>query len=102
MFGDTVDRMTMIDPLTGENLRELERAHVFPATHYVTGNERMTRAMGKIEHELQVRLKEFEESDKLLEAQRLRMRTSYDLEMMSELGYCNGIENYSMHIDGRE
>ena len=102
MFGDTVDRITMIDPLTGENLRELERAHVFPATHYVTGNERMTRAMGKIEHELQVRLKEFEESDKLLEAQRLRMRTSYDLEMMSELGYCNGIENYSMHIDGRE
>ena len=102
MFGDTVDRITMIDPLTGENLRELERAHVFPATHYVTGNERMTRAMGQIEHELQVRLKEFEEQDKLLEAQRLRMRTSYDLEMMSELGYCNGIENYSMHIDGRE
>ncbi len=102
MFGDTVDRITTIDPLTGETLRVLERAHVFPATHYVTGNERMARAMGKIEHELQVRLKEFEEDGKLLEAQRLRMRTQYDLEMMSEVGYCNDIENYSMHIDGRD
>src|SRR6187402_2525933 len=101
MFGDTIDRITTIDPLTGEQLSEMQRAHVFPATHYVTGNERMAVAMGKIEAELQVRLKEFEENDKLLEAQRLRMRTSYDLEMMGELGYCNGIENYSMHIDGR-
>ena len=102
MFGDTVDRITTIDPLTGEQLSEMQRAHVFPATHYVTGNERMAVAMGKIEDELQVRLKEFEENDKLLEAQRLRMRTSYDLEMMGEVGYCNGIENYSMHIDGRD
>ena len=102
MFGDTIDRITTIDPLTGEQLSEMDRAHVFPATHYVTGPERLAVAMGKIEHELQERLKWFEENDKLLEAQRLRMRTQYDLEMMAELGYCNGIENYSMHIDGRD
>jgi excinuclease ABC subunit B len=102
MFGDTVDRLTRIDPLTGETLEDMKRAVVFPATHYVAGNERMARAMGQIEHELQVRLAEFEQDGKLLEAQRLRMRTQYDLEMMSEVGYCNGIENYSMHIDGRE
>jgi excinuclease ABC subunit B len=102
MFGDTIDRITTIDPITGEQLRDLKRAHVFPATHYATGAERMARAMGKIEHELQERLAWFEEQGKLLEAQRLRMRTQYDLEMMSELGYCNGIENYSMHIDGRD
>ncbi|MFK7918959.1 MAG: excinuclease ABC subunit UvrB [Ilumatobacter sp.] len=102
MFGDTIERITTIDPLTGENLRELDRAYVFPATHYATSAERLQTAMGKIETELQVRLKEFEENDQLLEAQRLRMRTSYDLEMMGEVGYCNGIENYSMHMDGRE
>ncbi len=101
LFGDTVDRLTRIDPLTGETLQELKRTQVFPATHYVTGNERMARAVARIEDELQVRLKEFDEQGKLLEAQRLRMRTSYDLEMISEVGYCNGIENYSMHIDGR-
>ncbi|MEM9516755.1 MAG: excinuclease ABC subunit UvrB, partial [Actinomycetota bacterium] len=102
MFGDTVDRITTLDPLTGEQLSEIERAHVFPATHYVTGAERLAVAMGKIEAELQQRLKYLEENDKLLEVQRLRMRTQYDLEMMSEVGYCNGIENYSMHLDGRE
>ncbi|WP_420453343.1 excinuclease ABC subunit UvrB [Ilumatobacter sp.] len=102
MFGDTIERITTIDTVTGENLRDLDRAYVFPATHYATSTERLQTAMGKIEHELQVRLKEFEEQDKLLEAQRLRMRTSYDLEMMGEVGYCNGIENYSMHMDGRE
>ena len=101
MFGDTVDRITTIDPLTGEQLSEMQRAHVFPATHYVTGPERLRTAMAGIEVELQERLKWFEENDKLLEAQRLRMRTQYDLEMMSEVGYCNGIENYSMHMDGR-
>ncbi len=101
MFGDTVDRITTIDPLTGEQLSEMQRAHVFPATHYVTGPERLRTAMAGIEVELQERLKDFEENDKLLEAQRLRMRTQYDLEMMSEVGYCNGIENYSMHMDGR-
>ncbi len=102
MFGDTVDRLTRIDPLTGETLEDLKRTVIFPATHYVAGNERLAVAMGKIEHELQVRLKQFEEEGKLLEAQRLRMRTQYDLEMISEVGYCNGIENYSMHIDGRD
>ena len=101
MFGDTVDRITTIDPLTGEQLSELQRAHVFPATHYVTGPERLRTAMAGIEVELQERLQWFEENDKLLEAQRLRMRTQYDLEMMSEVGYCNGIENYSMHMDAR-
>ncbi len=102
MFGDTIDRLTIIDPITGETLRKLDRTQIFPATHYVAGTERMARAMGQIETELQERLAWFEAEGKLLEAQRLRMRTSYDLEMMGELGYCNGIENYSMHIDGRD
>ncbi|MFM8847168.1 MAG: excinuclease ABC subunit UvrB [Actinomycetota bacterium] len=101
MFGDTVDRLTMIDPLTGETLRELSTTVVFPATHYVTGEERMRRAMVGIEAELQERLALFKQEGKLLEAQRLQMRTQHDLEMMQEVGYCNGIENYSMHIDGR-
>jgi excinuclease ABC subunit B len=102
MFGDTIERLTMIDPLTGETLRDLPSTMVFPATHYVTGRERMQRAMIGIEAELQERLAVFEAEGKLLEAQRLRMRTQYDLEMMQEVGYCNGIENYSMHIDGRQ
>jgi excinuclease ABC subunit B len=102
MFGDTVDRLTRIDPLTGETLEEMKRTSIFPATHYVAGNERLAIAIQKIEEELQIRLKQFEEEGKLLEAQRLRMRTQYDLEMIAEVGYCNGIENYSMHIDGRE
>src|SRR4051812_10743678 len=101
MFGDTVDRLSVIDPITGENLRELPRTQIFPATHYVAGAERMARAMRGIEAELQERLALFEKEGKLLEAQRLRMRTQYDLEMMQEVGFCNGIENYSMHIDGR-
>ena len=102
MFGDTVDRITTIDPVTGENLSELTEVVVFPATHYVAGDERMLRAVIGIEKELQERLAVFESQGKLLEAQRLRMRTQYDLEMIQEMGYCNGIENYSMHIDGRE
>jgi excinuclease ABC subunit B len=102
MFGDTIDRLTVIDPITGETLRELPRTQIFPATQYVASAERMARAMKKIEAELQERLAWFEAEGKLLEAQRLRMRTQYDLEMMSEVGYCNGIENYSMHIDGRD
>jgi len=101
LFGDTVDRLTMIDPLTGETLRDLPATIVFPATHYVTGEERMRRAMVGIEAELQERLALFKTEGKLLEAQRLQMRTQHDLEMMQEVGYCNGIENYSMHIDGR-
>jgi excinuclease ABC subunit B len=101
MFGDTVDRITTVDPLTGEQLRDLSETIVFPATHYVAGDERMRRAVLGIEAELQERLAQFEKEGKLLEAQRLRMRTQYDLEMIQEVGYCNGIENYSMHIDGR-
>jgi excinuclease ABC subunit B len=102
MFGDTVDRITMIDVLTGETLQELSEIVVFPATHYVAGDDRLRRAVGGIEKELQEQLALFESQGKLLEAQRLRMRTQYDLEMIQEMGYCNGIENYSMHIDGRE
>ena len=101
MFGDTVERITIVDPVTGETLQDIKQTMVFPATHYVAGNERMQRAMLQIEAELQPRLKQFENEGKLLEAQRLRQRTQYDLEMMAEVGYCNGIENYSMHIDGR-
>ena len=101
MFGDTVDRITVVDPLTGETISEHSEIMVFPATHYVAGDERMRTAVQGIEAELQVRLKTFETEGKLLEAQRLRMRTQYDLEMIAEMGYCNGIENYSMHIDGR-
>jgi excinuclease ABC subunit B len=101
MFGDTVERLTMVDPLTGEQLEEHGEVVVFPATHYVAGDERMRKAVVGIEAELQERLARFESEGKLLEAQRLRMRTQYDLEMIQEVGYCNGIENYSMHIDGR-
>ena len=101
MFGDTVERITIIDALTGETVNDMNEVLIFPATHYVAGDERMRKAVVGIEHELQVRLKQFEVEGKLLEAQRLRMRTQYDLEMIAEVGFCNGIENYSMHIDGR-
>lgn len=102
MFGDTVERITLIDHLTGETLEEPTQIVVFPATHYVAGDDRLRRAIVGIESELQQQLVMFESQGKLLEAQRLRMRTSYDLEMIQEMGYCNGIENYSMHIDGRQ
>jgi excinuclease ABC subunit B len=101
MFGDTVERISIVDALTGETVNDMSEVLIFPATHYVAGDERMRRAVIGIEHELQVRLKQFETEGKLLEAQRLRMRTQYDLEMIAEVGFCNGIENYSMHIDGR-
>ena len=101
LFGDEVERISRVDPLTGEILEILDEVVVFPATHYVAGEERMRSAIERIEHELQERLAYFEKEGKLLEAQRLRMRTSYDLEMMQEVGFCNGIENYSRHIDGR-
>lgn len=101
MFGDTVERITIVDALTGETVNDMSEVLIFPATHYVAGDERMRRAVLSIEHELQERLKQFESEGKLLEAQRLRMRTQYDLEMIAEVGFCNGIENYSMHIDGR-
>ena len=102
MFGDTVERITVVDPLTGETLRDLSEVVIFPATHYVAGEERMRVAMLNIEAELAEQLKVFQAQNKLLEAQRIRMRTMFDLEMMKEVGYCNGIENYSMHIDGRQ
>ena len=101
LFGDEVERIVEVDPLTGETLREVPELVVFPATHYVTGDERLQAAVKRIEVELQERLAEFERDGKLLEAQRLRMRTQYDLEMMQEVGFCNGIENYSGPIDGR-
>src|SRR3954463_14102588 len=101
LFGDDVERISKIDSVTGEHLGNIPDLTLFPATHYVTGDERMKVAIGRIEHELQERLAWFEQEGKLLEAQRLRMRTQYDLEMMQEVGYCNGIENYSATIDGR-
>jgi excinuclease ABC subunit B len=101
MFGDEVERLYYLHPLTGEVVREVEELFVFPATHYVAGPERMERAIGGIEAELEQRLAELEKQGKLLEAQRLRMRTTYDIEMMRQVGFCSGIENYSRHIDGR-
>ena len=102
LFGDEVEAITTVDPLTGERLASLDDLAVYPATHYVASDERMAKAIGSIEAELQERLAELEGQQRLLEAQRLRMRTSYDLEMMQEMGFCNGIENYSRHIDGRQ
>ena len=101
-FGDEVERLQTLHPLTGEVVRDEKEMYVFPASHYVAGPERLERAVSGIEAELAEQLKIFEKQNKLLEAQRLRMRTTYDLEMMREMGSCSGIENYSMHIDGRE
>ena len=102
LFGDEVERITEVDPITGEKIRDLDELIVFPATHYMADTQVMNRAIKGIEKELQESLKVFEKENKLLESQRLRMRTEYDLEMMSELGFCSGIENYSAHIDGRK
>ncbi|MFW0184897.1 excinuclease ABC subunit UvrB [Rothia sp. CCM 9418] len=101
-FGDEIETIYTLHPLTGEIIREEEEMYVFPASHYVAGEERMKIAMRSIEEELQSRLAELESQQKLLEAQRLRMRTQYDLEMMEQMGFCTGIENYSRHIDQRE
>ncbi|WP_369047247.1 excinuclease ABC subunit UvrB [Sinomonas sp. P10A9] len=101
-FGDEVESIHTLHPLTGEVIREETEMYVFPASHYVAGPERMSRAIKGIEDELAERLKLLESQNKLVEAQRLRMRTTYDLEMMQQMGFCNGIENYSRHIDGRE
>ncbi|MFB9730503.1 excinuclease ABC subunit UvrB [Ornithinimicrobium kibberense] len=100
-FGDEIDRLYTLHPLTGEVVREEEEMYVFPASHYVAGPERMERAISSIEAELAEQLARFEREGKLLEAQRLRMRTTYDIEMMRQVGSCSGIENYSRHIDGR-
>ncbi|HEV2376332.1 MAG TPA: excinuclease ABC subunit UvrB [Streptosporangiaceae bacterium] len=101
MFGDEIERLMTLHPLTGEVISEDQELYVFPATHYVAGPERMERALTGIEAELEERLAELERGGKLLEAQRLQMRTTYDLEMMRQVGSCSGIENYSRHIDGR-
>ncbi|HEY6744030.1 MAG TPA: excinuclease ABC subunit UvrB, partial [Lapillicoccus sp.] len=101
MFGDEIERLYYLHPLTGEVIREVSEVFVFPASHYVAGPERMERAIDRIEKELEERLAELEKQNKLLEAQRLRMRTKYDIEMMRQVGFCSGIENYSRHIDGR-
>ena len=102
MFGDEIERLMTLHPVTGEILTDDEELYIFPATHYVAGPERMARAIADIEAELEVRLAELEGQGKLLEAQRLRMRTTYNIEMMRNVGSCSGIENYSRHIDGRE
>ncbi|WP_129657827.1 excinuclease ABC subunit UvrB [Rothia halotolerans] len=101
-FGDEIEAIHTLHPLSGEVIREEEEMYVFPASHYVAGAERMAKAVDSIQQELGERLSEFEGQNKLVEAQRLRMRTTYDLEMMEQMGFCNGIENYSRHIDGRE
>jgi excinuclease ABC subunit B len=100
-FGDEIDKLYYLHPLTGEIVREVDELRIFPATHYVAGPERMEKAIRGIEAELEERLATLEKQGKLLEAQRLRMRTSYDIEMMRQVGFCSGIENYSRHIDGR-
>ena len=100
-FGDEIERLMTLHPITGDVISDDDQVYVFPATHYVAGPERMERAIRGIEAELADRLAEFEAQGKLLEAQRLRMRTTYDIEMMRQVGSCSGIENYSMHIDGR-
>ncbi|KFU78311.1 excinuclease ABC subunit UvrB [Amycolatopsis lurida] len=100
-FGDEIEKLYYLHPLTGDIVKEVDEVRIFPATHYVAGPERMEKAIGGIEAELEERLAELEKQGKLLEAQRLRMRTAYDIEMMRQVGFCSGIENYSRHIDGR-
>lgn len=102
MFGDEIERLMSLHPVTGEILTDDNELYIFPATHYTAGPERMARAIRGIEDELAVRLDELDKQGKLLESQRLKMRTAYDIEMMQNLGFCSGIENYSRHIDGRE
>jgi excinuclease ABC subunit B len=101
MFGDEIERLTTLHPLTGEIVSDVKEVFIFPATHYSAGPDTMKRAISDIEAELAIRLQELEKQNKLLEAQRLRMRTQFDIEMMLQLGFCSGIENYSRHIDGR-
>ncbi|RDI49680.1 excinuclease ABC subunit UvrB [Nocardia mexicana] len=100
-FGDEIEALYYLHPLTGDVVRQVDNLRIFPATHYIAGAERMERAVADIETELEQRLAELERQGKLLEAQRLRMRTQYDLEMIRQVGFCSGIENYSRHIDGR-
>lgn len=102
MFGDEIDALALLHPVTGATLHEVNEIYVFPASHYVAGPERMERALAGIERELEQRCKWFHDQGKLMEEQRLRMRTTYDLEMLRQIGMCAGIENYSLHIDGRQ
>ena len=102
MFGDEIERITTLHPLTGEIIRDESEMYIFPASHYSAGPETMNRAISAIEIEMEAKVDEFERQNKLLEAQRIRMRTTFDIEMMRQLGFCSGIENYSRHIDGRE
>ncbi len=102
MFGDEIEKITTLNPLTGEIVRDEDEMYIFPATHYAAGPETMKRAMSDIQDELQIQLNTFKKQNKLLEEQRLRMRTTFDLEMMEQLGFCSGIENYSRHLDGRD
>ncbi|MDQ1739594.1 MAG: excinuclease subunit [Pseudonocardiales bacterium] len=102
MFGDEIERLYYLHPLTGEVVREVDEVFIFPATHYAAGPDKMERAIRGIEKELEERLEQLNNQNKLLEAQRLKMRTSYDIEMMRQVGFCSGIENYSLHIDGRQ
>jgi excinuclease ABC subunit B len=102
MFGDEIERLMSLHPVTGEILTDDNEIYIFPASHYTAGPERMNQAISAIEAEVAIRIPEFESQGKLLEAQRIKMRTSYDIEMMQNLGFCSGIENYSRHIDGRE
>jgi len=101
MFGDEIEKIMTLHPLTGEIIRDENEVHIFPATHYAASPETMKRAIGDIQDELQIQLNAFEKQGKLLEAQRLRMRTTFDIEMMEQLGFCSGIENYSRHLDDR-
>ncbi len=101
MFGDEIEKITTLNPLTGEIVRDETEMYIFPASHYAAGPETMNRAIGAIEIEMETKVDEFERQGKLLEAQRIRMRTTFDIEMMRQLGFCSGIENYSRHIDGR-
>jgi excinuclease ABC subunit B len=100
-FGDEIDRITILDPITGHPIREVDSVRIYPASHFITPADRTRRAIESIEEELEQRLKELRAQGKLLEAQRLEQRTRYDIEMMQEMGYCSGIENYSRHLDGR-
>jgi len=102
MFGDEIERLMSLHPVTGEILTDDNEIYIFPASHYTAGPERMNKAISEIEAEVAIRIPELESQGKLLEAQRIKMRTSYDIEMMQNLGFCSGIENYSRHIDGRE
>ncbi|MCA1386905.1 excinuclease ABC subunit B, partial [Bradyrhizobium sp. BRP05] len=101
-FGDEIDRIREIEVLTGQVLGEVDHLAIFPATHFMTNDDRMEESIAKIEAELEAQLKVFRSEGKLLEAQRLEQRTNYDIEMLREMGYCNGVENYSRHMDGRE